>query len=87
MIENVGAKVPNIPYSKLEYDRQTEFVIFDALPSRVRRAINDAVAVIDVLSVADALHDGRGILQILSDIDHLNREYLTNAYADRGVSQ
>lgn len=84
-MSNHLTEVPNCPYSKVVYDLQSEMTVFDALPSRLRKRIASAAVQIDVISVSDALHEGTGILAILSQIDDLEQRFLQNAYAERGV--
>lgn len=85
MMSNHTTQVPNVPYGKIAYDLATEMVVFDALPSRLRKRIASAVVQIDVVIVSDALHNGMGILEILREIDALEERFLVSAYAERGV--
>lgn len=85
MMSNHTTQVPNVPYGKVDYDLATEMVVFDALPSQLRRRIASAAVQICVVNVADALHYGMSILEILREIDALEARFLESAYAERGV--
>ena len=85
-MSNHTTSVPNVPYSRVFYDLQSEMVVFDALPSRLRKRIASAAAQIDVITVSNALHDGAGILEIITQIDVLDRRFVANAYAERGLT-
>ncbi|OLP56803.1 hypothetical protein BJF92_12080 [Rhizobium rhizosphaerae] len=86
MDTNVGAHVPGIIYGEDKGARE-EIEAFDHLPKMLRKALASAPFDLCATRIADAYLAGKiGLVEVLAEVDRLNRNALRAAYQERGMS-